>query len=169
MNYIPNSSTILATLLSFSMVLAGGLAAPAAAQGDQPEWGDQMYTELEGMVGVYNENVNAEDLGVAASQVRNERVNLVVTDSDGSQATASFRLDSELKIQELQQGTRDDATMKMSTDRQTVDRIVESNNPSRAFQNAIQNGDITIDGIGTINAVKWVVINNAANLIRSFF
>lgn len=160
---VPYSSRILPLVVVFALVF-GSAAGPVAAQSDQPEWGDEMYAELEAMVGVYNENVDASDLGVAGDQLQDERVNLVVTDANGTEATASFRMDGDLQIQELKQGTRDDATMKMTTDRETLTDIVESNDPSTAFRNAITGGDITIDGLGTVNAVKWVVINTIVSL-----
>lgn len=161
---VSNSTRIATIVLTATLVFLAAIAGPVGAQSDQPEWADDMYAQLEGMVGTYNENIDASDLGVAGDQLKNEKVNLVVTDTDGTEATASFRMDGDLQIQELKQGTRDDATMKMTTDRATLTGIVESNDPSAAFQNAITGGDITIDGLGTVNAVKWVVINTLVSL-----
>lgn len=167
MRFVPNSSqsarVLLATLLVVS-VASFGIGA-GLAQSDQPAWADEMFGNFEGFVSAYNENVDASDLGMAADQLKNERVNLIVTDSDGTQATASFRMNGQLQIQELEQGTRDDATLKMTTDRATIERILESNNPATAFQNALADGDIRIGGIGLVNSVKWAVINILASFL----
>lgn len=153
-------------LLAVAIVVASAsmVVGPAVAQSDQPDWADELYSDLQPMVGVYNAEVDASDAGIAGDQLKGETVNLVVTAANGSQASASFRMDSELKIRDLAQGTRDDATMKMTTDRATMERIIESETPASSFQNALQNGDITIDGLGTVNAVKWVVINLLAGI-----
>ncbi len=166
MKYVPNSSQsirlLIATVVVVSVASFG--VGPALAQSDQPGWADEMFGDFEGFVSTYNENVDASDLGIAADQLKNERVNLIVTDGDGTQGTASFRMNAQLQIQELEQGTRDDATLQMTTDRATIDRILGSNNPTNAFQNALTDGDIRIDGIGLINSVKWAVINVLASL-----
>ncbi len=166
MKCLPSSSQsvrlLIATVVVVSVASFG--VAPALAQSDQPAWADEMFGSFEGFVSTYNENVDASDLGIAADQLKNERVNLIVTDADGTQGTASFRMNAQLQIQELEQGTRDDATLKMTTDRATIDRILESNTPTTAFQNALMDGDIRIDGIGVINSLKWAVINVLASL-----
>lgn len=166
MKYIPASADFARLVIALVLVVAaaGVAVTPAVAQSDQPDWAAELYGDLTPMVETYNENVNASDLGIAASQLRNEQVNLVVTDTDGSEATASFRLDSDLRIQDLSQGPSDDATMRMSTDRETMTSVIEASDPSAAFQNAIADRDIRINGIGTVNAVKWTVLNTLADI-----
>ncbi|MFC7026375.1 hypothetical protein ACFQJ5_16710 [Halomicroarcula sp. GCM10025324] len=140
-------------------------ATPALAQ-SQPAWGNEMYEQMNPMVEKYNENIRADDLGVAAGQLKGEKVNLVITDTDGSQATTSFRMDDQLNIRDLKQGERDDATLKMSTDRATMEQIISADNPAIAFQNAIASGDIEMDGLGATSAVKWAAINLASGIAR---
>ncbi|MFA1609621.1 hypothetical protein [Halobellus rubicundus] len=154
----------LATLLAL-LVVTSGLA---VGQSDQPEWADEAFAEFGGMVAVYNESITAVDLGVAGDQLENERVNLVVTDADGATATFSFRLDGQLRMTELDQGARSDATLRMSLDRETFDEIIAADNPAVVFRDAVAAGDIRLSGVGTTNAVKWVVINTVADLARSF-
>jgi hypothetical protein len=154
-------------LLAVFVVTSGVAVAQSDAGSDQPAWADEAFAEYEGMVAVYNESITSVDLGTAGDQLANERVNLVVTDDDGATATISFRMDSQLRMIDLQQGARSDATLRMSTDRGTFDDILAADNPAVAFRNAVTSGDITFDGLGTTNAVKWVVINTVANLARS--
>jgi hypothetical protein len=143
-------------------------AGPAVAQSDQPEWSVNLFDRTAEWVPVYNQNVNADNFGFAASQLKNERVNLVVTDANGEAGTASFRTDGNLRIQEFAMGTRDDATVEMRTDRGTMNSILASSSPVNAFVNAILNEDITISGLGPVAQAKWVVLNVVADLVRMF-
>ena len=157
-------------LLALVVVTAslGVVAGSATAQSDQPQWAVETFDRMEDWVPTYNQQVSGEDFGVAASQLKNERVNLIVTDANGETGTASFRTDSDLRIQEFSMGTRDDATIQMTTDRATINGILDSPSPANAFVNAIANGDVTISGLGTVAQVKWVVINTIADLARAF-
>ncbi|RLM56669.1 hypothetical protein DVK02_09245 [Halobellus sp. Atlit-31R] len=146
-----------------ALVATSGLA---GAQTDQPEWAETSFEEFSGMVAIYNESITSVDLGIAGDQLQNERVNLVVTDADGATATFSFRLDGQLRMTELTQGERADATLRMSTDRQTFNGTLTAENPAVVFGNAVADGDIRLSGIGTTNAVKWAVINTVADFGR---
>jgi hypothetical protein len=161
------ATRLVGVLLAVLVVTSGAAVAQSDSASDQPEWAAAAFAEYEGMVAVYNESISSVDLGVAGDQLSNERVNLVVTDADGATATISFRMDSQLRMTELQLGERPDATLRMSTDRGTFDGILAADNPAVDFRNAVTSGDVTFDGLGTTNAVKWVVINTAANLARS--
>jgi hypothetical protein len=143
-------------------------AGVGVAQNTQPEWSVDLFDRTAEWVPVYNQNVNPEDLGFAASQLKNERVNLVVTDANGEAGTASFRTDENLRIQEFTMGTRDDATVEMRTDRRTLNSILASSSPVHAFMDAIVHEDITISGLGPAAQVKWVVLNVVADLVRMF-
>ena len=170
MKYIPTTANAVRVALSFALVIAGAgaVAGPATAQSGQPAWADDLFDEMGPMVETYNANINASELGMAADQLRNQNVNLVVTDvANDTTATVSFRMDSQLKIQELEQGSRDDATLEMSTDKATMDSIIAADNPAVAFQNALTppDSDITISGIGVINEIRWAIINVIASLL----
>lgn len=158
---------VVSIVLAVLVVTSGLAVAQSDGESDQPAWADEAFSEYEGMVAVYNESVTSVDLGVAGDQLSNERVNLVVTDSDGSTATFSFRTDSQLRMTEVKQGTRADATIRMSTDRETFNETLTADDPAATFTNAVTEGDIEIDGLGTTNAVKWTVINTVADLARS--
>jgi len=152
----------IAVLLALFVVTSG----VAVAQSDQPDWAESTFEEFSGMVDVYNEAITSVDLGIAGDQLSGEKVNLVVNDADGESATFSFELDSQLRMTDLDLGPRDDATLRMSTDRETVSEIVNADNPAVEFRDAVASGDVTFSGIGTTNAVKWTVINTVADLGR---
>ncbi|MFC6975940.1 hypothetical protein ACFQL1_16580 [Halomicroarcula sp. GCM10025709] len=162
---LPTTTRIAALVFAGLLVVAGGTGTTVAQSG-QAEWAGDLYDEFDAMVPAYNDAVDPEDYGPLAGQLRGERVNMVVTDGDGSQATASFRLDDELRIQDQRPEHRSDATLKLSTDRETMTDILDSETPATAFQTAVADGDISIDGVGPVNAVKWFLINVVADLLR---
>ncbi|MFB6250575.1 MAG: hypothetical protein ABEI27_02625 [Halobellus sp.] len=149
------------------LVITSGVATAQSGQSSQPDWADKAYDEFSGMVATYNESITQVDLGIAGDQLSNERVNLVVTDADGETATFSFRMDNQLRMTELDQGPRSDATLRMSTDRETFNETLTADNPAAAFRDAVASGEIRFSGIGTGNAIKWTVINSAADIARS--
>lgn len=172
MKYVPTPANFVRILLSLVVVVAtvGAVATPAAAQSDQPDWAVQMFEDMGPMVEKYNENVDVDDFGFVAGQLQNEKVNLVVNDpANGTDASMSFRLDGELRMQELELGTRDDATIRMNTDKVTMDRIIAANDPASRFISAVHNDNITISGIGTVALVKWLVVNIIASVLRGIF
>ncbi|PSP85647.1 hypothetical protein BRC83_02670 [Halobacteriales archaeon QS_1_68_17] len=142
-------------------------AAPAVAQSDQPAWAADLYDRTEGMVEVYNGNVSKIDLGVAGDQLANERVNFRISDGD-EEAVFSFRMDGNNRITQLSPGPRDDATLVMETDRETVEGIIEARNPAAAFRDAVLDDEITISGVGAVNGVKWSAINVVSDAARVF-
>ena len=159
---VPAWRTVVVLVLAVAV-----LSAPVTGQAAQPAWGGAMFADFEGMVGEYNAAIGETDLGFAGDTLANERVNLVVSDTDGSVATFSFRLDGDLRMSEFAQGEREDATLRMSADRATVEGIVAAENPARAFTGAVADGDVALDGLGLGNAVKFAVINGVAGLART--
>lgn len=149
------------------LIAAALAAAPATAQqAQQPEWAEEAYENSTAMVETYNEKVDADALGAAGDQLKGETVNLYVEGPDGETATYAFEMQTDLQIDDLQRGTTDDATMKMTVDKSTYDRIIAADNPARTFRNAVQSGDIEIEGVGTVNSVKWGFFNGLADLAR---
>ncbi|MFB6183561.1 MAG: hypothetical protein ABEI96_03315 [Haloarculaceae archaeon] len=159
---------IVVLLVAFSMIVSVGTVG-VAAQSDQPDWADSLYQNAQSMVSTYNEQVTADDLGQAAGQLKGEKIDLVVTDrQSGETATFSFRMTEDLKIVELSKGPRDDATLKMTTTRATVERINGANHPGVAFRNAVKSRDIEIHGVTLVNKVKWGVINAVGGALGLF-
>ncbi|MEA5407134.1 hypothetical protein VB773_05770 [Haloarculaceae archaeon H-GB2-1] len=151
------------------LVLGSVVTAGVAAQTNQPGWADDLYTDAETMVSTYNEQVEGKDLGTAAGQLKGEKINLVISDGQTAEvATFSFRMDNELRITELKKGARDDATLEMATNRQTVQKINEANSPGFVFRNAIKSRDISINGVSTVNKIKWTVINGVGGALGLF-
>jgi uncharacterized Zn-binding protein involved in type VI secretion len=140
-------------------VLIGGGAAPA-----EPEWASSLYERLSSYTDDYNARVGSVDLGPVAGQLASESVNLFVDTEDGT-ASFSFRTDATNRIETFERGDRDDATLRMETDRATVDRIADAESPVAAFRQAVADGDIRIHGLGPVNAVKWTILNGVKGFL----
>lgn len=111
------------------------------------------------------ERVDAEaetaDLGFGASQLAGEVVNLHVA----GEGTYSFEVGDHLDIEEISGCGREDATVEIETDRETVRTIGQSDRPTREIRTAYVRNDIRVDGIGTVNAAKWTVLNGAKAVV----
>lgn len=107
---------------------------------------------------VYRANVWGLDLGNFRGFLANQRVNVYVVDRDGGTAAFSFRVDGDGEITELRQEPRDDATVRVVTNRSTVHKIGTEYTHTRALKHSFVSGDIRVDGVGPINAVEWYVV-----------
>jgi len=172
MKYVPTTVDFARMVVSLMLVVAaaGAVATPVAAQSDQPAWAVDMFDRMGPMVETYNAEVDASDFGLMAGQLQGEKVNLVVDDpANGTEASVSFTLDDNLRMQDLALGTRDDATIQMSTTKETMDGIIASTTPSTAFKDAVVAEEITISGLGTVSQVKWAVINVIGGVLQGIF
>lgn len=129
----------------------------------EPVWISELYERLAAYIERYNRAVDGADLGAAQDQLSSEQVNLHVTAAEGA-AMFSFRTDGQTRIKSFQRGPRDDATIRMETDRETVRRIEAADRPARAFRDALVDDDISIRGLGTVNRVKWAVAEFAESV-----
>lgn len=156
-------TTVVVLVVALSMV-----ATPAVAETQQqPDWVDETFADSSTMVSTYNENVDADALGTAGGQLAGETINLDVTAADGSTATFSFEMTEDLRIENLDRGPREDATMEMHTERSTFEAIAHAPNPERKFRTAVEQGDVEIGGVGVVNSAKWGVLNGVAEFARS--
>jgi hypothetical protein len=172
MKHIPDRTAFMRVVLSIMLVVAavGVVATPVAAQSDQPDWAVEMFEDMQPMVETYNANVDPGDFGLLAGQLQGQNVNLVVDDpANGSEASVSFTLDDGLRMQEVELGPRDDATIRMDTDKATMDRIIASDAPETEFRTAVIDDDITISGVGAFAAIKWAVVTIVADVLRGIF
>ncbi|WP_350355387.1 PAAR domain-containing protein [Haloglomus halophilum] len=133
----------------------------------EPVWVLELYERLASYIERYNGAVGGADLGAAQEQLASEQVNLRVTAAEGV-AEFSFVTDGQTRIGSFQRGPRDDATIRMETDRETVERIEAADRPARAFRDALVDDDISIRGVGTVNRVKWAIAEFAEEVADLF-
>ena len=149
---------ILAVLVAASLLLA--TSAPVAVAQSDDQWQTDLYSELSASVDVFNANVDNISLGFAGDQLADKRVNLYVNDGD-DRMVASFYMDGDNHITDLREEAHPDAQLKMTTDRATVETIVNSNTPAADFRSAVADDRIVISGEDDqfVERVKWGVIN----------
>ena len=143
------------------------LGGVAAGQGSQPAWATDTEEALSRIAAGHNAAVDTVDLGPAASLLADERVTLVVTDDDGSTALFAFRTDARLHVVDLGPGARGDETVRLFTDRATIERIADASDRSAAFESAVRAGDVRIEGIGIVNRTLWGLLGLALWALRS--
>lgn len=159
-------------LLVFSLVASA--SAGVSAQSDQPAWAQETFDEFSGMVDMFNAQVSDVDFGPAEGRLAGKTANVFVESSDGT-ATMSFSMNEQQQITDLSLGTVEDADIDVRTDRETLDAIVNSENPPATFRDAYQDGRITIKSsggfVGSLSSgriVDWAFWT-AADLFKSFF
>lgn len=153
-------------LFAVSLVLMSATSG-VAAQSAQPAWASDYYEQFEGMVSTYNEEIGTiVDSGSFGSRVLGgEIVNLRIEASDGTVGTFSFKFDDELRMTELSEGPRDDATVEMRVSKAKFDQIAGDDDPATAFSSAIRSGDIKVKSLGgPVDQIKNVLINGAIEL-----
>jgi hypothetical protein len=111
------------------------------------------------------ERVSAEakdgDVGVAGSQISGEVVNVRVRGS----GTYAVEFDEHLNVEAFSGCGRDDATLEVETDTETVTDIEESNDPVGTIGRAYRDGDVRVEGIGAVNSAKWEVLDRAVKVV----
>jgi uncharacterized Zn-binding protein involved in type VI secretion len=143
-------------------VLIGGGSTSA-----DPPWVASLYERLASYVGEYNQAIDGREPGTVDGQLSTETVDFYVATDDG-EAVFSFRTTEDTRIEEFQRGPREDATVRMETDEETVERMTDSGTPAREFRRRVIDGDIVIRGIGPVQAVRWQIINGLKHLWRAF-
>jgi len=141
---------LVVVVLAIGAVTGGAVA---QSSGDDAD----LYESLEEMVPAYNENADSVNLGPVSIAGTS---NIYIEDGD-SVVTYSMTIDDRNRITDLSESADDDAVRKITTDRETIERLTASDNPARAFRDAVANDDIVITGEDgqTVERIKWAVIN----------
>lgn len=151
------------------LLVSAGAVAPVAAQSGQPSWSGEAFETLETGFDLYNQNTEGLDLGPLSSQIENKRVNMYVSDG-GETAVYSFRMTGDGKVRDLQEGAHEDASLRMETDRDTMESIAASTDGQQAanrFADAVRDDDIVIGGEDghLVAQITWTVLNALKGLL----
>ncbi len=128
--------------------------------------GSSFYRGIRTVATKYNENVAAENLGVLGTYLDGERVNLHILRRDGETAVVSFRTTETTRVRDLQAGPHPDATVRIRVDESTARRLLDSDRPAQAANQAFLNDEITITGLGIYNTIKWGITSAVVFLVR---
>ncbi len=143
------------------------LALPAAAHSNHSASVsvDEVMEQPRDYVPVYNSNTDmVPDL--VRSLVGDERVNVHV-ESPGETYTIGLVMDG-VKVDEVVEDGLANETVEIRTDKDTVHRIMDSDEPAAATVEAFNSGDIeyTVEGFG--NQLKFGILSALMNVFGSF-
>lgn len=141
---------------------AGELASRARDDTGSPD--ASLFGDVGRMIDAYNAHVGANASGFLEGQLRGERVDLHVESADGRRAVVSFRIGEDGRFTEPRAGGRGDATIRATTDRQTVRHVAEADDPVDAFRRSLRNDDIRVEGIGIVAGLKWRLVDLATQV-----
>lgn len=113
----------------------------------------------------YNGKAGSIDLGMLGSMASEERINLHIDRTDGGTSVVSFRTTGATRVHDLRAGPRPDATMRIRIDETTARRLLNTDDRGSAVSQAVTSGAITVDGLGTYNAVRWTIASTVIGLI----
>jgi hypothetical protein len=125
-----------------------------------------LYRKITTAAETYNREIAESNLGVLGTYLGGERINVYIITNDGDTDVISLRMTERNRIRDLRPGAHPDATLRVTADEATARRVVNNDVPSRAANRAFLEGDITIDGLGRYNAIKWLLIAPVIEIIR---
>ena len=128
--------------------------------------GSNLFEEIKPLVEVYNQNV--ENIPVIKSFIGEERIHANISLNDGSALILAIMTDKDAKVVSFTKGEISDPTIKANTTENTVRTIMNSGDPISAFQDALNKGAITFEGVGLGNKIK-IGVMKAALKIAGFF
>ncbi|MBK5189972.1 MAG: hypothetical protein JJE19_00505 [Methanosarcinales archaeon] len=128
--------------------------------------GSDLFEEIEPLVDVYNKNV--ENIPVIKSFIGEERIHANISLNNGSALILAITTDKDAKVVSFTKAEISDPTIRAYTDENTVRTIINSGDPVSAFQDALNTGAITYEGVGLGNKIK-VGVMKAALKIAGFF
>jgi hypothetical protein len=124
------------------------------------------YRHIGVVAAAYNDVAAERDLGLLGTYLSGERVNLHVVTSDGDTEMVSFRTTETTQVRELRAGPHPDATVRVTISESTARQVLGSEDPVVAANEALLSGAIELDGFGTLNAVRWLVISVVVGTVQ---
>lgn len=150
----------LSRLLITLLVLVSLLALPAGTANAQECTLEE--TELRSLVDTLNRNVDQVP-GFARSQFGGERIDVRIDASDGERRYA-VETARNGRITAFEEGVAEDPTLRVETSESTFCGVVTADDPRSAFASAYYSGDIDVEGVGTVNAVKIGAVEIGASI-----
>jgi hypothetical protein len=128
--------------------------------------GDALFAEIESMVPVYNQNV--DKIPMLQTFIGAERIRAEITLNDGSALIFGITTDSDARVTSLEKGEIADPTIKAYTTEATVRSILASSTPVTAFEDALETGTISFEGVGLGNTIKLGLMKVGLKLVGLF-
>lgn len=140
-----NTLLTLFAVLVVALSVSGGVA--GSEQGASPGWSDELFDDIEELVGEYN--AQADD-GVGLLEgwfFRDERINLHVRDAEGAHTVYALRLDGNRHVTEIRQERFEKPTVRMRTTKRGVEQILSGDDTETAVRQAVRSGRIRLERV----------------------
>ena len=160
MSKIKYTSAFFAAFLVIA-ILAGVVPSAVGTNG-----GSDLFEDAESLVDTYNQNI--ENIPVITSFIGEERIRCEISLNDGTKLIIGITTDEDAKITSFEKGEISDPTINASTNENTVRTIMNSDDPVSAFQDALDSGAITFEGVGLGDKIK-VGVMKVVLKIAGFF
>jgi len=125
----------------------------------QPASAD-IFNDLDMKVNEYNENASQVPSALQ-NMLGNEVIYLIIEMNDGSElhikaVTENARITT---FEQIEPEEDIGATLEVTARENTVQQLMDSENPLGVFINAMENGDIVIEPVGLVDSIKFQVAN----------
>ena len=160
MSKIKYTSAFFAAFLVIA-ILAGVVPSAVGTNG-----GSDLFEDAKSLVDIYNQNI--ENIPVITSFIGEERIRCEISLNDGTELIIGITTDEDAKITSFEKGEISDPTINASTNENTVRTIMNSDDPVSAFQDALDSGAITFEGVGLGDKIK-VGVMKVVLKIAGFF
>jgi len=155
------SASAFFTALLVIAIFAGMVPSAVGTNG-----GSVLFEDIKSMVDVYNQNV--EDIPLITSFLGDERIQTEINLTDGGVLIMGITTGEDAKVTDVTKGEISDPTIMAYSDENTVRTIMNSNDPVSAFQDALNSGAITFEGVGIGDKIKVGVMNVALKIVGFF-
>jgi len=111
------------------------------------------------LLDVYNPNVDniIPDLPLIKDVFGNQVIHVIIK-KEGGDIEFGATTDSRGYITKLERGTPENPTLRLISDEETVERIINSDDPVQETKDALLSGKITYEGVTIVNKVKVGII-----------
>ncbi len=127
--------------------------------------GSDLFEDIKPLVDTYNQNV--DNIPFIKSFIGEERIHCEISLNDGTMLIIGITTDKDAKVTGFEKGEISDPTIKAYTSENTIRTIMNSEDPVPAFQDALNNGEITFEGVGLGNKIKVVAMKVALEILGS--
>jgi len=125
-----------------------------------------LFGDMKQQVDRYNQNVDG--IPFVKTFIGEERIRCEISLNNGTELIIGITTDEDAKITSFEKGEISDPTINASTNESTVRTIMNSDDPVSAFQDALDSGAITFEGVGLGDKIK-VGVMKAVLKIAGFF
>ncbi|TKR28127.1 hypothetical protein [Natronomonas salsuginis] len=121
--------------------------------------------QLNPLVDVYNENLDQVP-GLVKGQLSDQRIDVRIDAADGERRFA-VSTDSDGRVTQFEEAVAEDPTVRVETDESTTCDVITSDDPAATFNQAYENGDIEVTGVGVTNRVKIGAVKVGVSVVKS--